>query len=170
MKLRYAVWVEIPLATVDFLKSFYLKKSGKDLTIENLHLSILWPFFINNGVTEETILEKIKNISVGNFEARLSKLLVLEQKNKKILAAEVEPKEKFQKIFGEVLMSLRNGIVFDKSVFSEGILPSFLPHVTIDYDFNGDMSTLQKQELDETFLVEKVDLYREEGEGRWVKI
>ena len=53
-------------------------------------------------------------------------------------------------------MSLRNGIVFDKSVFSEGILPSFLPHVTIDYDFNGDMSTLQKQELDETFWLKKL--------------
>ena len=115
-------------------------------------------------------LEKVRNILFESFEARLSKLSVWEQKDKKILVVEVEPKEKFQKIFGEVLLALRSDIVFDKSVFSEGLLPNFLPHITIDYDFNGDVSKLDKQELIKCFFaVDKMGLYREEERGRWIK-
>jgi len=157
MKIRYAVWVEVP------------QKIGLISKVKTPHLSILWPFFLNTGVTEKKILEKVRNISFESFEVRLSKLSVWEQKNKKILVVEVEPKEKFQKIFGEVLLALRSDIVFDKSVFSEGLLPSFLPHITIDYDFKREISTLQNQELNETFPAEKVDLYREEEKGKWIK-
>ncbi|KKR67333.1 MAG: hypothetical protein UU09_C0032G0015 [Microgenomates group bacterium GW2011_GWA2_40_6] len=158
MKIRYAVWVEVP------------QKIGLISKVKTPHLSILWPFFLNTGVTEKNILEKVRNILFESFEARLSKLSVWEQKDKKILVVEVEPKEKFQKIFGEVLLALRSDIVFDKSVFSEGLLPNFLPHITIDYDFNGDVSKLDKQELIKCFFaVDKMGLYREEERGRWIK-
>jgi 2'-5' RNA ligase len=159
MKIRYAVWVEVAPEIKEYFKSFPVK---------NLHLSILWPFFINSGVAEEAILKKIKNISFECFEAKLSKSLVWEQKNKKILVVEVEPKEKFQKIFGEVLLTLRSDILFDKSVFSEGLLPSFLPHITIDYDFKGKIEEINLKES--VFKVSEVDLYREEERGKWVRV
>lgn len=155
---RYAVWVEVP------------QNIGLVTKVKTPHLSILWPFFLNDKTREKTIKNKLKNISIDSFEARLSRLSVWEQKDKKILVVEVDPKDKFQKIFGGVLLALRSEIMFDKSVFSEGLLPSFSPHITVDYDFNGEISTLQKLKLNKTFLVEEVDLYREEGEGEWVKV
>ena len=171
MNLRYAVWIELPFEMVELLRDFYIKKSGKKLPVKNLHLSILWPFYLNAGVTEEIILEKLKNILFENFEAKLLKLLVWEQKNKKILVVEMEPKSKFQKIFGEILMVLRKDIVFDKSVFSEGLLPDFLPHITLNYNFDGDISGWNEQELGKySFTVDKIGLYREEERGKWLKV
>lgn len=159
MNLRYAVWVEVP------------QKIGLISKVKTPHLSILWPFYLNAGVAKETILKKIKNISFESFEARLSKLSVWEQKDKKILVVEVEPKDKFQKIFGEVLLVLRSDIVFDKSVFSEGLLPSFLPHITLNYNFDGDMLGWDEQGLNKySFTVDSIGLYREEERGKWVKV
>ena len=156
MIFRYAVWVDVPPKIVQITK------------VKTPHLSILWPFFLNSGVTEKTILKNIKNISFDSFEAKLSKLSVWVQKNKKILVVEVEPQKTFQKIFGEVLLILRSDIVFDKSVFSDGLLPSFLPHITLDYDFKGAVEEVNSKES--IFEVSKIGLFREEEGGKWVKV
>jgi 2'-5' RNA ligase len=171
MIFRYAVWIEIPPEVVDFLRGFYLRKTGKGISVRSVHLSILWPFFLNEKTDEKTIFDKFKSILVDSFEAKLLKFLVWEQKNKKILVVVVEPRERFKKIFNEVLAKLRDDIVFDKSVFSEGKLPEFLPHITIDYNFADSEDGGNEGELGKCFFtVDKMNLYREEERGKWIKV
>ena len=43
---------------------------------------------------------------------------------------------------------------YDVTVFDGGVLPSFLPHLTLDYDFDGDaytLASLQNEKIEAYF-------------------
>ncbi|MFA5025362.1 MAG: 2'-5' RNA ligase family protein [Candidatus Shapirobacteria bacterium] len=163
--MRYRYFVAIPIASeaVLKLKDFYENIFLSKLPVKNIHLTLVAPFFIKEGKTEAEMIEKINEIKVYSFMAKFVGLDVFEQKSRKILFAKVEPEIEFKELSEKSNRILKDLIEMDTSPYSTGTIPSFKPHVTIDYDFR-EIVPENFQEI--TFNVEKMLVFKGEN-GLW---
>lgn len=139
--MKYIVAFAVPPYVKEVIKEGYLKVTGRKLPASNLHISLIYPFFIHSSYSEEWVLNKLKNYDFISIDSRLSDIDVFRQE-KDLLYVSVEPENDYLASYLTVNRILRPGIHIDTKPFLNGELPDYVPHIGIDYDFNGDHLTL----------------------------
>lgn len=142
MSPKYAVVYRVPNYVNTVLAGAYERCVGRSLPVTSPHISMSFPFYLNDGYGEEWLSRAINLVHFLEIGAWLSEVSYFSQQNKKILYASVEPFASFYSLHLQVSQAIRPGAHYDVTVFDGGVLPSFLPHLTLDYDFDGDAYTL----------------------------
>ena len=128
-------------------------------------MSLLAPFFLKDGRRETEILSKIKEVVIIPFKARFSSLGLFEQRERKFLHALIEPADECGELAQRLSVALEVMIEIDTSPYTNGVIPSFEAHVTLDYNFEGE---IPKTVPEVEFVVEKVAVFKGEN-GEWVE-
>ncbi len=163
MTSKYVVVYSLPDYVVDLLKDAYFRTTGRQLLSHNLHISFTYPFFLKDGFEEKWLKSRVVNCRFDEIEGYFSKIDVFEQNYKKILYIKIKPKDKLEKLHLKLNKKLRKGVLYDKRIFENEELPKYLPHVSIDYDFDGDVYTLESlraEEIKAYFDVSKLSVIR----------
>jgi len=163
MKLRYFIAIKIVPEIVVKLKDFYKDNFLTELPVKNFHLTLVAPFFIKEGFSEDEVLGKIKEVKVYPFTAKFIGLDCFEQKGRNILYAKAEPEIEFKELWEKCNTVLRDLIEFDTLPYSEGKVPVFKAHATLDYDFR---EIIPENFPEISFDVEKIVVFKEEN-GVW---
>jgi 2'-5' RNA ligase len=160
--MRYVVAYEIPPYVGQVLKDGYSRVTGREMPANNLHISLIYPFHIYPTHSEEWVVNRLNNFHFESIDSRLTKIDVFEQ-NKKLLYVKVEPYEDYYASHLIVNRILRSGIQIDTKPFKSGTLPAYMPHIVVDYDFDGDELTLHSLSL------EKIGAWFDSGYPRLYK-
>lgn len=164
MKARYFVAIKINPEIIEKLRSFYRDNFLGELPVKNLHLTLIAPFFIKEGQEESEIIKKIKEVKLCPFTAKFTGLDFFEQKGRKILYAKADPEIEFKELSERLKILIDDLIEMDIGPYTDGTVPSFKAHVTLDYDFR---ETIPKKIYELPFQVEEMFLFKEEN-GVWL--
>ena len=130
---RYFIAFVPPESVQLTLKDLYEDISGKALPVEHLHCSLVFPFFLNEGISEEELLTRLREFQFGALTVWFDDLAVFETNNGGILSLTMKPTAELYDLH-KSLVELCNGmIVTDTSPYPDGIEPDYLPHVSLDY-------------------------------------
>ena len=157
MKMRYF--------TVVSIDSKILAEINDLISVKNMHMSLLPPFFLKEGVSESELVTKIREIKFDRFEAYFSGLSEFVQREKRILHARVEPEDKCLELSERLFKAVRELIEIDVNPYTKGIVPAFQAHVTLNYNFTGNKIDLVPKLI---FPVETVSLYKG-ADGEWIE-
>jgi len=166
MKLRYFVAIKVVSETVEELKKFYRDNFSTELSVKNVHLTLVAPFFLKESSDEDELVKKVKEIKVYPFTAKLTGLDFFEQKGRKILYTKAEPENNFLELAERVKIALKSSVEMDIGPYTNGIVPIFKAHVTLDYDFG---EIIPETFFDILFPVKKISLFKEES-GTWKEL
>jgi len=162
---RYILIVPVPEQTQLLLRNTYKQVTDRALPIQHLHISILHPFFLKQDRTEEELYEALRRINIAPFTASYSSVGVYHQHDKKILHITLQPQDKFSQLHQKSLESIQDYIDFDKAPFTGGIIPTFDPHISLDYDWKGDALAFAHLQGN-AFNIQSLDVKKEE-DGNW---
>ena len=157
--MRYVVAYGVPPYVGQVIASGYERVTGREISVDSFHISLIYPFFIHASHSEKWVIDKLNNFHFESIDSTLTKIDVFEQKNK-LLYATVEPFEDYYASHLIVNRVLRAGIVIDTKPFKSGVLPDYKPYIGIDYDFDGDQLTLNSLRL------EKIEAWFDSGYPR----
>lgn len=163
---RYFVTVQIPQATVELVKTYFREKFQREMTANHVHMSLLPPFFLNENQTETELLRIISKTSPNPFEAKFTGVRSSEQRMRKFLFLKVGPEDKCKELSLFVEKRISHMISVDKKPYINEEVPQFEAHVTIDYNFSGDVPT-NFPEI--SFNVDKISVAKEVN-GEWVDL
>lgn len=141
MSPKYAVVYRVPDYVHKALSGAYERCVGRTLPVTSPHISLSFSFYLHNGYGEEWLTRAINSLQFPEIGAWLSGVSQFSQQSKKFLYASVEPVASFYSLHLLVSQTIRPGAHYDLTVFDGGVLPTFLPHLTMDYDFDGDAYT-----------------------------
>lgn len=139
---KYIVAFKPPDFVASVFQAAYARVTGRELPTENLHISLTYPFYLSDGYGEDWLRARAVALDFETISAWVDQLGVFEQ-DKRILYIGIEPENEIVKLHQEITKSIREGISFDLSVYASGELPTYLPHISLDYDFDGDVYTLE---------------------------
>ena len=161
---RYFVVVQIPPETVGLIKTYFQNKFGKEMQATHVHMSLLPPFYLNEGRTEQELLKEIGDMRWSPFVAKFAGVRKSSQKTRNYLFLKVGPEESCSGLSLLVEKRLEGMITVDKTPYLNGVVPQFEAHVTIDYDFGGEVPS-DFPEI--SFDINKISVAKEDG-GVWV--
>lgn len=165
---RWVIVFPLPDYIRTVVGAAYWRVTGRDLPASHLHVSLVFPFYLHDGHGLEWLEEVVAGLHFIPVKARLGPVGVYRQGDKQILHMIVYPQESFRRLHGELLARLRGGVVFDTSVFADGQLPPYEAHVSLDYVFDGDRTTLgglEAEQIEGFFTVERLRVARLSDEG-----
>ena len=145
--MKYVVAYKVPGYVEQVIRDNYFRITGRDVAFTDFHISLIHPFHLKSTHSEEWILGQIEREGFESLDAWLTRIGVFKQK-KKTLFIGVEPKDEMRRVHLKLGQILRKGIMYDSSPFLGGELPIFHPHITIDYDFDGDELTLNSLQIE----------------------
>lgn len=140
-----------------------MRSVGRQLPVAIPHISLSFSFFLADGYEEKWLTQLVKHVLFEEISAWTTSIGYFSQLNKKILYVAVEPQEEFALLYKKISLLLRPGIFFDTTVFERGMLPSYVPHISLDYDFDGDAYTfasLQSEKIEAFFDVSRLSVMR----------
>lgn len=160
---KYAVCYLAPDYVRQVFDAAYRRVTGRELPVQKLHLSVSYSFFLHDDYSEEWLFNTVASIKLPSIAAFVSGIFVFEHDGRKILYARIEPASEFLVIHKQLLPLLRRGTTYDTSVFAHGILPPFLPHISLDYLFDGDaytLASLQAERVQAYFDLNKLSVLK----------
>jgi len=167
---RYILTVPVPETTQNYLKKWYERSFSSSLPIEHLHISLLHPFFLRKGVTEEQLTHSLQHLKSSEFSASMINLGIYSQKGKNILYINLGPKEKFQELYEEILHRAQALIEFDTTPFTNGKIPDFDPHISLDYDWKTTQPEKSFGNLEQKFQIIGCMLQKESAPRDWRQV
>lgn len=163
---RYFVVVQIPQETVELVKSYYRSKFHREMSATHMHMSLLPPFFLDKNYSEVELLRLVSETKWDHFEAKFVGVRLSEQRLRKYLFLKVGSEESCRKLSLLVEKQIEHMMNIDKTPYLNEMVPPFEAHVTIDYDFVGEIPD-DFPEI--SFNVEKISVAKEVG-GEWVDL
>jgi 2'-5' RNA ligase len=171
---RYFVGIALPETLRTLFDEISLQATGQASPIGHPHITLLFPFFLKEGVAQEKIEQLLSTVECPTFQVVGSKLGAFYQKGKTILVIHVEPKGIFTLLHQSLTRVLAYDTEPDTSRFSNGKLPQYDSHLTLHYDAGDVMPT---QALSESLHLERIEwnvnafaLFEEKEKGVWEKI
>ena len=160
--MKYVIAYSVPAYVRQVIAASYNRVTGRELLTENMHISLTYPFLIHSTHSESWITEKLNGYEFESIDSWLTRVDVFEQK-KRLLYIKVEPYEDYFSMHLTINRVLRSGIQIDTKPFVGGNLPVYIPHIGLDYDFDGDHLTLH------SLRVEKIEAWFDSGQPRLYK-
>ena len=172
MPIKYTVVYVIPEDICLLLEEKCRRATGKDLPTHNLHISFTFSFFLKEGYGEAWLLRQVKENAFEPISAWLTSFETFSQLNKKILYVRVEPFEELVNLQKQIIGSIQAGVEVDLTVYSDRVVPEFVPHISLDYEFAGDETILNRLRAEKAhawFEVDTLTVIRMEGE-KWEEV
>jgi 2'-5' RNA ligase len=129
----------------------------------NLHLSLVFSFNLKNGYDEKWLIERLIKVRFRPIAAKLTIPGLFEQQGKQILYLTVEPYDELMDLHRRINKTIGKGTEIETTGFDGGELPDFWPHITLDYDFDGDRYTfagLEREGVMVYFEIERLTIVR----------
>ena len=174
MAQRYFVAVTIPQHIQHILNDLSQQATGKSSPVLFPHISLIPPFTLKDKVTEENVAHIVSAIKITPFSAHLGSIDIFHQHHRSILIVYVEPDDIFEEHSTTITTILSPFITIDTAPYTDGVVPKFRAHTTIDYD-----AELQSEDEDRmkklppvsaVWEVDSFELYKEIGPGKWEKV
>lgn len=167
MAQRYFIATSLPKECVEKLDQICIQITGHPSPVHFHHITIVSPFMIKNGSTVDNVFGVIKSIHFDSFEALFGKIDVFTQHDRKILHVEIEPAEIFERLHERYGSAIAPYVELDTSPFTNGVIPQYRAHTTIDYNVENVSSELINQKFDEKWTVDSCHVYKEITQGTW---
>jgi 2'-5' RNA ligase len=167
---NYIVAYLIPPKFGDKIRSVYENIFKKALPIENLHLTLIPPFSVENKKDLDSVkkyLDKFKN-KVITLKAGEANLFV--SPGESILYLPLEPKGEITKIYNNLNSFSKNLIKIETSLYHSDEVPPFLPHISLDYNFKYNSQTLLSLTSNiagEEIRLKKLTMMSKTPSGNW---
>ena len=84
----------------------------------------------------------------------------------------MEPFEELVNLQKQIIGSIQAGVEVDLTVYSDRVVPEFVPHISLDYEFAGDETILNRLRAEKAhawFEVDTLTVIRMEGE-KWEEV
>lgn len=170
MAQRYFVAIPIPPSIVEKLNTLCVQLTGHISPVRFHHISLVPPFLLRDGMSEQQCIDTLRTISLKPFYAYVKKLGTFHQKNRMILVAHVEPNDVLAHYAQQIQIALRPYIQIDITPYTNGVVPPFEAHTSIDYDAKFLDAGLQLEQI----KIERIDwtinsfgMYKEVKKGVW---
>jgi 2'-5' RNA ligase len=163
---KYALVYRVPEYVRLALSGAYERCLGRSLPVTTPHISFTFPFYLHEGYGEEWLGNVSSSLVFDEIGAWLSGVSSFSQHTKKILYIAVEPTPALYALNLQVSQAIRSAAHYDLSVYDGGVLPSFLPHLTLDYDFDGDgytLGSLNHEKIEAFFDIKKLSVMKISG-------
>ena len=131
---RYFIAIPIPQHIQTILNDLSQQATGKPSPVLFPHISLIPPFTLKDRVAEENISHIVSTIKIAAFSAHLGSIDVFHQHDRSILIINVEPNEIFENHNATITTILSPFIIIDTTPYTDGVVPKFRAHTTIDYD------------------------------------
>jgi hypothetical protein len=162
---RYLLAITLPSSVETALRDSYLQVFGKPLPVRTLHCTFIPPFVLKKGQTLVSLKALLKDTPplIEQFSFGAPGLFVL--KSRKIAYVQVLPSEPLQKIYDSIIEATKPIVDIETKAFKDNKLPAYLPHVTLNYNFRGDIAQFVPPST--TFPIPSPQLLTETGPGFW---
>ncbi len=174
MAQRYFVAISIPQHIQHILNDLSQQATGKPSPVLFPHISLIPPFMLKDRVTEENISHIVSTIKITSFSAHLGSIDMFHQHGRSLLIIYVEPNTILEEHSTAITTILVPFMTIDTAPYTNGVIPKFRAHTTIDYD-----ARLQSEDEDRmkklppvsaVWEVNSFELYKEVGPGKWEKV
>lgn len=173
MAQRYFVAVPIPENVVTLLNTLCVQLTGHTSPVRFHHISLVPPFTLRDGISEQQCIDTIRTISMQPFDAYVKKLGTFHQLDRVILVGHVEPNDVIAHYAQQIQLALQLYIHIDTTPYTNGVVPRFDAHTTIDYDATFLVSEAQISSIlieKNTWNIAAFGMYKEIEQGVWEKI
>lgn len=170
MAQRYFVAVPIPHTVVTLLHALCVQLTGHTSPVRFHHISLVPPFTLRDGIREQQCIDTIRTISLQPFDTHIQKLGTFHQLNRVILVGHVEPNDMLAHYAQQIQTALQPYIQIDTTPYTNGMVPPFDAHITIDYDAAFLDSELQLEQIkieEIDWTIDSFGLYKEVEKGLW---
>jgi len=170
---NYIVILKIPKNIENKIKSSYKETYDKNIPIKNLHLTLLPPFSLKSKESLELLKNNIKKNKPVKITASYGTPNLFGNPQETILYLPIEPEKEITKLHEKINNENKNLINFETSLYHTDEVPPFLPHISLDYNFTYNSTTLPKLEdnLDvATFNLIGPFLMVQRPSGNWIKV
>jgi len=166
---RYLIAVTLPADDRDKLNALYKSVTGEDLTIDTMHVSLEFPFFLRHS-REDEFKARLRDIYLTTFPVECVRLGMFHQKEKKMLYMKLQPAERFVELHETIRREMSEYYLLDTAIYDNGVVPMYEPHLSLKYDMQYTEDVVKK--LEETlrgftFPAENVSFYKELEKGVW---
>ncbi len=170
MAQRYFVAVPIPSNIVDKLHALCVRLTGHNSPVRFHHISLVPPFMLRDGVNEQQCIDALRTVSIQPFDARIIKVGTFHQLDRTILVAHVEPNDVLATYASQIQTALEPFIRIDIAPYTNGVIPPFDAHITIDYDAKAveiklGLEHTEVEEID--WSISSFGMYKEIEKGLW---
>lgn len=174
MAQRYFIAIPIPQQIQHVLDDLSQQATGKPSPVLFPHISLIPPFTLKDKVTEENVSHIVSAIKMTPFSAHLGSIDAFHQHDRSLFIIYIEPNEIFEQHNTTIKTILDPFIIMDTAPYTDGIVPKFRAHTTIDYD-----AKLRPEDEDRmknlppvsaVWEVNSFGLYKEVGPGKWEKV
>ena len=174
MAQRYFVAIALPQHIQQILHNLSQQATGKPSPVLFPHISLIPPFTLKDKVTEENVAHIVSEIKITPFSANLGSIDVFHQHGRTLLITYVESNDIFEEHNTAMTTILAPFIIIDTTPYTDGVVPKFRAHTTIDYDAKlqpKDEDRVKKlPSVSATWEVNSFELYKEVGPGKWEKV
>lgn len=163
---RYFVIVKIPSGAVKLINTYFENKFGREMSATHVHMSLLPPFYLKDGIAEDELFKSIGDIDYKPFVAKFKGVRMSTQKTRKYLFLNVGPEDTCRQLASAVEGKLVSMINIDRTPYIDAVVPPYEAHVTIDYNFEG----LVPEDFPEiSFPIDKISMAKEMN-GEWIDL
>lgn len=170
MAQRYFVAVPIPPSIVEKLNALCIRLTGHASPVRFHHISLIPPFTLRVGVTEQQCIDAMRGIVIQPVAASLRNLGTFHQLDRVILVGHVEPNAVLATYANQIQNALQPFVQIDATPYTNGIVPTFEAHTTIDYNATllipeSEISQIDVNEIDWPIIL--FGMYKEIEKGVW---
>ena len=162
---RYLIAIVLPSSLELAVRRYYQQTFNEPCYIHTLHCTFISPFILNESITPDILLKKI-TVPPDTFQFGVPNVFV--QKSKNVLYLPIIPPEPLAVLYKEIFTMTAPSVHIETNAYNGGVLPEYLPHVTVNYNFKGEISQFLAPQI--TFNLPTPQLLIETGPGIWVPV
>lgn len=166
--MRYLIAIPLPQALADELRRRFQKIYHEPLRVKFIHSTMIPPFTIKDAETLVHVTSYLNELPEWQTQFQFGKPGMFRHSRNIFYVPLIEENQtsELHDVYTRLVKKLRPLITIEATDFKKNELPRFLAHVTLSYNFSGDMNALLLPT--DSFSLPKPQLLQESGPGLWV--
>ena len=162
---RYLLAIVLPNKLEIQLKQIYQHTFHQPCPVRTLHCTLIPPFTFKNEFTQIATTSQLEKIPPPSHQFEFGTPNIFIPKLRQILFLPIVPAEPLRELYKEIIEIDASAIHIETNAFSNNLLPEFIPHITLHYNFEGQANQLVMPEI--KFNLPSPQILVETGPGIW---
>lgn len=170
MPQRYFVATPLPSHCIDALHALCVQITGHTSPVRFHHITLVSPFTLLDEHDLQRCIDAVRTYTFPSFSAHISHLGTFHQLDRTLLVAHVEPHDVLGQHASHLNQTLSPYIQLDTTPYTDGVVPAFDAHTTLDYNTmlivpESSLSTYDVGNIQ--WDIHSLKMYKEVEQGKW---